>query len=70
LIALMRFGLLTLVVAVFVAGLLGNYPMTFDLGVWFGPVSYMVLAVLAGLTVFAFHACTAGRNLFRSVLGE
>jgi serine/threonine-protein kinase len=67
---LMRFGLLTLVVGIFVATVLNGYPLTLDPGVWFGPTSLLMLAIVVTLALFGFRTSTAGRPVFGSLLGD
>ena len=59
-----RYGLLSLVVTRFVWGLLLATPMTLHLGHWSAASSSAVLALLVGLTLFAFYAARGRQPLF------
>jgi len=69
-VALVRFGLVTLAVAVFTTDSIGNLPITFNPSIWYfwGPIFVMASVIL--LAVWAFRAATAGRKLFAADLFE
>jgi serine/threonine-protein kinase len=69
-VALVRFGLVTLAVAVFTTDSIGNLPITFNPSIWYfwGPIFVMAGVIL--LAVWAFRAATAGRKLFAADLFE
>ena len=66
----MRSGLLSLVVARFVWGLLGGVPMTLQFSRWWAVPSNWTLALLIGLTLFGFYAARAGQPLFGEILKD
>jgi hypothetical protein len=63
----MRFGLLSLVVARFVWGLLLAGPMTLDVSHWSATASNGTIVLLGGIAIFAFYASRAGQPLFGTV---
>jgi Protein kinase domain len=69
-VALVRFSLVTLAVAVFTADSVGNLPMTLNPSIWyFGGVVFATASVVI-LAAWAFRAATAGRKLFAADLFE
>ncbi len=60
---LLRFGLLTSLVAFSVQGLLALYPLTFDFRHWYAASTILVLVVVAGLTAYGFRVALAGRTI-------
>jgi hypothetical protein len=69
-IAAFRCGLLTLVVTWFAWGLIEAVPMTLQLSHWRAQASNWTLAVLFGLTLYAFYASRAGQPLFGRILKD
>jgi serine/threonine-protein kinase len=68
--ALVRFGLVTLAVAVFTADSMGNVPMTLNPSLWyFNATVFVTLAVLA-LAVWSFQEAIAGQKIFSADLLE
>ena len=61
--ACVRFGLLTLVAAVFVADIMLNAPISFDFSRWYASTTLFVPIAVAGLTAWSFHAALSGRRL-------
>ena len=61
--AVLHFGLLTFIVMNYVGPLIDHVPMTFDPGVWYATQSWLVLAVIVGLAVYAYRAAVAGRSV-------
>jgi hypothetical protein len=59
----MRFGLLSLVVARFVWGLLLAGPMTLDVSHWSATASNGTIVLLGAIAIFAFYASRAGQPL-------
>ena len=59
--AVLHFGLLTFIVMNYVGPLIDHVSMTFDPGLWYATQSWLVLAVVVGLAVFAYRAAVAGR---------
>ena len=60
---IMRFGLLTVIVATFVNDLT-QLPLTPDVSAWYFNVGAVVLLVVAALTAYAFHASLGGKSPF------
>ena len=60
----MRFGLLPLAAASFVAGALTRVPMTLDAGEWHAAAANATILGVAALAAFAFYASRAGQPLF------
>ena len=62
---LIRFGVLPLIVGVFVGSTLFVLPLTTDFSTWYAGSTLFVLASTLVLTVVAFHMAIAGRALFK-----
>jgi hypothetical protein len=67
-IAVVRFGLVTLAVAIFAVDSLGNLPVATNPSLWYFNATAMVMGVIALLAVWAFHASLGGRKLFQGNL--
>ncbi|MGO9642745.1 MAG: hypothetical protein ACLP1Y_15730 [Candidatus Acidiferrales bacterium] len=63
LLTLTRFGLAALTAGLFSAVLLGNTPLTVHLGAWYGGPTWICLAVLLALGIYAFQISLGGRKL-------
>jgi len=62
---LMRFGLLSMAVALFISLFISQFPLTSDWSVWYsGEVAFTVIAVLA-FALFGFRTSQAGQSLFK-----
>jgi hypothetical protein len=61
LVALFRFGLLTVVMGQFVAIVLMSFPLTTHATAWYFGRTLLGLAVVAALTAYGFRVATAGR---------
>lgn len=59
----LRFGLFPLVVSAFINPLLDHAPLTMDAASWYAPNSWLVLAVVTVLAVYAFRVALAGRPM-------
>src|SRR5262249_55723584 len=59
-----RFGLLASAVALFVAALCEQVPLTFDVAHWSATASNWTLGMVIGLTLFGLYASRAGQPLF------
>jgi hypothetical protein len=68
--AIVRFGLITLAVAVFVADGLGNVPLTADFSRWYATTTLLMPAVILGLTIWGFCAALTGQKLIKDDLLE
>jgi hypothetical protein len=64
-IAVVRFGLVVLAVAVFTANILLNVPYTLDFGEWYAPASFAVVLSIIVLAVWGFFTALAGQKLFK-----
>ena len=62
---LLRFGVLSLVTAVFVSSLVSAVPMTIDLTKWFSGSTMIAFAVLIGLATYGAWIASAGHPLIR-----
>jgi Protein kinase domain/zinc-ribbon domain len=67
-IAVVRFGLVVLSVAVFTADLLLNLPFTMDFSAWYAPASASALLSIFALAVWGFYTALAGQPLFKEDL--
>jgi serine/threonine-protein kinase len=65
---LFRFGFLSAIIGMTVGDLLREMPLTFDLSAPYAGASLLTLALVAGLTLFAFRASLGGRPLIRDTL--
>jgi len=65
---LLRFGLLSLVVAIFVADLMSNFVFTWNFSGWYGTASLVVVALIAGIAVVAFRNSLGGRKVLGDLL--
>ena len=57
---MIRYGLLTLTVALYVTFVLNTSPITFDLTAWYADQSLYVLAMVAGLATYGFSTARSG----------
>ena len=62
---MLYFGVLPMIVFGFVVGMLA-VPMTTDLSAWYAGSAVFAVAIVLGLTVYAFHTAVAGRPLFKA----
>lgn len=67
---LLRFGLLAVMVCIFVTDLLVALVFTPDFGAWYGTGSLLTLLSIAALALFAFRTSTAGKPLFAGFLDK
>jgi hypothetical protein len=67
-VAVVRFGLVVLAVAVFTADLLLNLPFTMDLSAWYAPASTCVVLSILALAVWGFYTALAGQRLLKDDL--
>jgi predicted Ser/Thr protein kinase len=65
---LARFGLLSMVIAAFVARVLGQSPMTTDFSAWYAGSMWTALALVAALTLWSFRVALAGRKVLSGEL--
>jgi serine/threonine protein kinase len=64
---LIRFGLLSIVVALCVNNILEAFPLTSHLSAWYAEPTFFVFSIILGVTVFGFYTSTAGKKLFGNV---
>jgi hypothetical protein len=67
-IAVVRFGLVVLAVAVFSANILLNVPYTLDFGEWYTPESVGIVLSVVLLAGWGFYTGLAGQKLFKEEL--
>ena len=63
--AVTRFGLLTLTAALFFITMFSNYPMTTDFSVWYAPSTIFVLVITGAVVAFAFYTSLGGQAVFK-----
>lgn len=68
--ALVRFGLITLAVAVFVANIMLNLPVTFDFSRWYVPATLSVPIGILVLAVWSFYSALGGHKLIKGEMLE
>jgi hypothetical protein len=61
--ACVRFGLLTLAAAVFVADILLNTPISFDFSRWYAATTMWVPVAILALAAWSFRSALAGQKL-------
>jgi hypothetical protein len=61
--ACVRFGLLTLAAAVFVADILLNCPVSFDFSRWYAATTIWVPLAILAIAAWSFRSALAGRKL-------
>lgn len=67
-VAVVRFGLIVLAVAVFTANVLLNLPFTMDFSAWYAPASACVVLSIIALAVWGFYTALAGQRLLKEEL--
>jgi hypothetical protein len=67
---ILRFGLVTFAVGIFVVDVLLNVPVTVHASAWYFGSSVFVLATVMALAAWGFHASMAGRRLWKQDLFE
>jgi hypothetical protein len=65
---LLRFGLLAMETAVYVARVLSNQPLTFVTSVWFAGSSWLVLGFIVALALYGLRYALAGRPVLSGAL--
>jgi serine/threonine-protein kinase len=68
--ALVRFGLVTLAVAVFVANIMMNLPATFDFSRWYAPNAMIVPVGILALAAWSFYIALGGQKLLQGEMLE
>lgn len=64
----LRFGLLALAVGIFIDGVIGDMPVTFDPSMWYFPMFILMLAGILALVTWGFKETIAGQKWFGSSL--
>ena len=67
-VAVVRFGLVVLAVAVFTANLLLNVPYTLDFSDWYAPASVCFVLSTVALAGWGFYTALAGQKLLKEEL--
>ena len=67
---LTKFGVVTLMAAVFVDGVLRVFPLTTRLSAWYAKDALLVMFSVLALAIYAFHTTLAGRPLWRDELQQ
>jgi hypothetical protein len=67
-VAVVRFGLVALAVAVFTANLLLNVPYTLDFSDWYTPASVCFVLSIVALAGWGFYTALAGQKLLKEEL--
>jgi hypothetical protein len=62
---LIRFGVLPMMVGIFVSSILPSFPLTTDFSTWYAGSTLFALASVLALTAYAFHTAIAGRPVFK-----
>jgi hypothetical protein len=65
-----RCGWLTVVVFIFIADLIGSFPLTLDASAWYAYPTYLATAVVLAVTIYGFHVSLGGRAAFGDLLAE
>jgi Protein kinase domain len=60
---LLRFGLVSMMVAIFTVDLLMSFSFTLNFSAWYGTGSFLVLAVVAALALYAFRRSLGNQKL-------
>ena len=67
-VSVLRFGILTLGVCLFVFSLVSQAPITMDTSVWYFPGSIFMVATIAALSLWAFYTSTGGERRWKQLL--
>ena len=57
---MISYGLVTLIVALYVVYVLNTFPITFDLQAWYADLSLCALAVVTALAIYGFVTARSG----------
>jgi hypothetical protein len=68
--SLVRFGLVTLAVAVFVANSVVNVPVTLDFSRWYAASAMSVPVVVLAIGIWAFYTALGGQKLIMDKVAE
>ncbi|HET6373119.1 MAG TPA: serine/threonine-protein kinase [Candidatus Polarisedimenticolia bacterium] len=68
--ALLRFGLLSMIVCMFVEGVLISYPLSLDLSNWYAAGSVVTLLLPALLAFYGLRSALSGKGWLRSMADE
>jgi serine/threonine protein kinase len=64
---LIRFGLLSIVVALCVINILEAFPLTSHFSAWYAEPTFFVFFLILAATIFGFYTSTAGKKIFGGV---
>lgn len=67
---LLRCGLLSLVIAIFVTDLIGELVFTTNFSAWYGTGSLLLILLISGLAIFAFRKSLGGHRLSAALLDQ
>jgi hypothetical protein len=67
---LIRWGILPMMVASFIAELVIYTPLTTDFAAWYSGPTLLVVAIVLGLAIWSFSVAMAGRSLLEHELVE
>ena len=62
---LVRFGVLSMIVAVFVVNFMFAAPLTLNLSLWYASAMYFPIAIVLGLALWSFRITLSGRRLLK-----
>ncbi|HLK67677.1 MAG TPA: serine/threonine-protein kinase [Bryobacteraceae bacterium] len=65
---LIRFGVIPMVVGIFVSSMLPEFPVSADFSTWYAGSNIFALGTVLALSAWSFHTALAGRRLFREGL--
>ena len=60
-----RFGVLSLIVALFVNHTTFAAPLTLNLSLWYASAMYFPIAIVLGLALWSFRSALSGRRLLK-----
>jgi serine/threonine-protein kinase len=63
--AMVRFGLITLAVAVLTVDIMANVPITLDFSRWYAPATISVPLAMLALGIWGFHTALGGQKIFK-----
>jgi hypothetical protein len=67
---LMRFGVLPMLLAIFVSSVLPDNPLTTDFSAWYASSMFTALAIVLAITLWSFRTALGGRKLITGNLLE
>jgi hypothetical protein len=67
---LIRFGVLPMLLPIFVSTILPENPLTTDLSVWYASSMFTALAIVLAITLWSFRTALGGRKVLTGNLLE